>query len=210
MKPSIEDRQTGICSPSPNWCSHQERTEGNLTEECEMCWNSRHLSGDGWMPAVAITSIFCTSRLAEFFWWCQRASIILCNLKLQHLSLSLSHFTWHWTCGILIISGQISAAGPLLRPTMPLRAGNREHTRVQRVRVTQLDVRTIFCLFFSSTLYNTPRNSSGKACARFYGQICLEKPLKYGQTQPWYFCTIFWPDGTTSFLYWVTLVPHAI
>ena len=40
------------------------------------------------------------------------------------------------------------------------------------------------------------------------GKICLQKPLKYGQTQPnfaHFLASLFWPDGTTSFLYWVTL-----
>ena len=41
-----------------------------------------------------------------------------------------------------------------------------------------------------------------------YGQIFIQKPLKYGQTPPifaHFLASLFWPDGTNSFSYWVTL-----
>ena len=65
--------QTGICNPSPNWWAHQKHTEGNLTLECEMCWNSRHLSGDGCLRRHYYLDFLHVSACRRFFWWCQRA-----------------------------------------------------------------------------------------------------------------------------------------
>ena len=134
--------QTGICNPSPNWWAHQKHTEGNLTLECEMCWNSRHLSGDGCLRRHYYLDFLHVSACRRFFWWCQRAE------RRLYCARGVSSLRFYWKAawdrnGIVIL------LFCLFSQTIP--AWNDDSITIRRNHSIQSKPRDLTYAFFASS-----------------------------------------------------------